>query len=188
MSALETPSVTAIKAREILGYCLIGLEELNSHPRASWFILWAGILGLLSTVQDALKKDADKRIRKAQVRWFDLMKQENAAAGRGKNVQRDGDKWEPTIFWQFIRRDRNLLLHEFRSIVSMSASQEVTLFGIRQSPAGDIPVFPVHQPAPLTYSYTMSSPPYAGRDARNVVKEAIQWWEEQINQIEKDAI
>jgi hypothetical protein len=34
----------------------------------------------------------------------------------------------------------------------------------------------------------MSTPPYAGRDARDVVEEAIQWWEQQIDEIEKDAI
>jgi len=79
------------------------------------------------------------------------------------------------------------LLHEFLSTVSMSATMEVTGPGIRQSSAGDIPSFPAPQPAPLIHSYTMSSPPYAGRDARDVVNEAIQSWEKQIDHIEQDA-
>jgi hypothetical protein len=180
----------AQKAREILQECQLGLHELRSHPRPSWFVLWAGTLALLHTVGDALKNDADHRIRKAQVKWFRLMNQVNKAAGRGTTRQKQDNTWEPAIYWQFIRKDRNLLLHEALSTVSQSAtiSIPVTLTGIRQSAARDIPVFPAPQPSPLTYSYTMSSPPYDQRDARDVVEEAIQWWEQQINEIEKDAI
>jgi hypothetical protein len=34
----------------------------------------------------------------------------------------------------------------------------------------------------------MRTPPYTGRDSRDVVEEAIQWWEKQIDEIERDAI
>jgi hypothetical protein len=180
----------AIRAREILDQYRIGLEELRTHPRGSWFVLWAGTLSLLRTVGDALENDADKRIQTAQARWMGLMKQDNAAAGRGKSIEKHGDTWEPAIFWQFVRRDRNLLLHEARSTVSTSATIQLTGVSIRTSVGGDIPVFPAPQTPPprATYSYTMSTPPYAGQDARDVVEQAIQWWEQQINDIERDAL
>jgi hypothetical protein len=186
MSVLQTPP-NAQKAREILYHCHLGLHELRSHHRGSWFVLWAGTLALLRTVVDALKKDADHRIRKAQAKWFGLMKRDNIAAGRA--VQKQDDTWEPAIFWQFIRKDRNLLLHEARSTVATAATIDLTHISIRTTSTGEqVPVFPAPQPSQPIYSYTMSTPPYAERDARDVVEEAIQWLEQQIDQIEKDAI
>jgi hypothetical protein len=204
LSTATGSSIRATSARNILDQCRIGLVELRSHPRASWFALWAGTLALLRTVGDALVKDADPRIQKAQKRWFDQMKRDNAAAGRGKSVKKDGDTWEPAIFWQFIRRDRNLLLHEAQSNVSMSAMVQLPPVGARASAAGfavgatrhqrglvelagDVSPGPQSPPPPATYSYTISAQRYAGRDARDLVREAIEWWEQQIDHIERDA-
>jgi hypothetical protein len=186
----QTPP-NAQRAREILRQCQLGLHELRSHPRGSWFVLWAGTLALLRTVGDALEKDADHRIRKAQRNWFGLMKRDNIAAGRGTSIQNNGDTWEPVIYWQFIRKHRNLLLHEARWTVAGTATTTIDhmSISIRTSPTGaPIPAFPAPQPSQQTYSYPMSIPPYAGRDARDVVEEAIQWWEQQINEIEENAI
>jgi hypothetical protein len=183
MSVSQTPP-NAQKAREILHQCQLGVHELRSHLRGSWFVLWAGTLALLRTVGDALEKDVDHRIRKAQDKWFCSMKRDNIAAGRGMSVKKHGDTWEPAIYWQFIRKDRNLLLHEARSTVVTAASVDLTDISIREQ----IPVFPAPQPSQLTYSCTMSTAPYAGRGARDVVEEAIQWWVQQLDKIEKDAI
>src|ERR1700675_3014012 len=100
MTVSQTPP-QAQRARELLQQCRYALDELRNDPRGSWFVLWAGTLGLLRTVGDALENDADIRIRKAQARWFDKMKFDNTAAERGTGVK-DGDTWEPAIFWQFI--------------------------------------------------------------------------------------
>jgi len=120
---------------------------------------------------------------------FRLMKQVNKAAGRGTTRQEQDNTWEPAIYWQFIRKDRNLLLHEARSTVATAATIDLTHISIRTTSTGEqVPVFPAPQPAQPIYSYTMSTPPYARRDARDVVEEAIRWWEQQIDEIEKDAI
>jgi hypothetical protein len=158
--------------------------------RVSWFVLWSGTLALLRTVGDALEKDADTRIRRAQDRWFEKMKRDNAAAGRGSSVSKHGDTWEPAIFWQFIRRDRNLLLHEGQLTASQSAIIQLPSAAATASAAGEAPRSPL-PPAPpprAWYSYRMHTPPYAGRDSREVVEEAIQWWKKQIDEIERDAI
>jgi hypothetical protein len=178
----------AQRSREILQQCRHALDELRGDPSVTWFVLWAGTLGLLRTVGDALKKDADARIRRAQVRWFNKMKDDNVAAGRGTTIPKDGDDWEPVIFWQFIRRDRNLLLHD--AVVTASQSVIIQMQGAAAIAiaAGEAPRTPPPPPPRATYSYKMSTPPYAGRDSRDVVEEAIQWRDKQIDEIERDAI
>jgi hypothetical protein len=180
----------AARARELLQTCKSAALELRKDPTTSWFVLWAGTLGLLRTIGDLLKNDADNRIRKSQIGWFNQMKHENGAAGRGTDLKKDGNKWEPAIYWQFIRRDRNLLFHEAQSTVSQSANVPLVGVSATATAAGEEPRPIVRSPDPprATYFYTMSTPPYAGRDARDVAEEAIQWWEEQIDKIEKDAI
>jgi hypothetical protein len=181
----------AERARELVQQCRFALGELRNDPRVSWFVLWAGTLGLLRTIGDVLKNDVDIRVRKAHARWFDKLKHYNAIAGRGPKVPQDGGDWEPAIFWQFIRRDRNLLLHEAKLTVKQSVMLELTGVAAIASAAGEAPrppLPPAPPPRPPMYSYTMSTPPYAGRDSRDVVEEAIQWWEEQIEDMERDAI
>jgi hypothetical protein len=205
LSTATGSPIRAASARYILDHCRIGLEELRSHPRGSWFALWAGTLALLRTVLDALEKDADPRIQKAQKRWFDKIKRDNAAAGRGESATKDADTWEPAIFWQFIRRDRNLLLHEAQSNVAITAAVrlgpaaatagvgEFAVGATRHQRgvvelAGDVSPGPQSPPPAATYSsYTISGRPYTGRDARDLVHEAIEWWEVQIDGIERDA-
>jgi hypothetical protein len=150
MAISQTPP-RAEKARQLLQQCSVGLEELRSDARVSWFVLWSGTLGLLRTVGEALKKDADMRIRRAQNRWFDKMKRDNAAAGRGSNT------WEPAIFWQFIRRDRNLLLHEGQLTASQSAIIQLSGAAVMASAAGEAPRPPLPPPPPARawYSYPM---------------------------------
>lgn len=179
----------AARARQILQQCKDGLNELRNDPRVTWFVLWSGTLCLLRTVGDALEKDADIRIQKAQIRWFQKMKLDNAAAGRGSSVKKHGNTWEPAIFWQFIRRDRNLLLHEAQLTAQQNVMLRLQGAAVVISAAGQAPP-PPQPPAPPPspiYSYPMSTPPYTGRDSRDVVEEAIQWWQEQIDQIEQDA-
>jgi len=138
----------AQRPREILRQCRHALDELRDDPRVTWFVLWAGTLGLLRTVGDALEKDVDPRIRKAQSRWFKKMRDDNAAAGRGTKIPRDGDDWEPAIFWQFIRRDRNLLLHDAVVTASQSAILQIQGVAARAIAAGEAPRTPPHSPPP----------------------------------------
>jgi hypothetical protein len=151
----------AERARELVQQCRFALGELRNDPRVSWFVLWAGTLGLLRTIGDALKNDADIRVRKAHVRRFDKMKNDNAMAGRGRKVPQDGGDWEPAIFWQFIRRDRNLLLHEAKLTVRQSVMLELTGVAAIVSAAGEAPrppLSPPPPPRPPMYSFTMSTP------------------------------
>jgi hypothetical protein len=91
--SVSQKSPRAEKARDLLQQCRYALEELRKDPTIIWFVLWAGILGLVRTVGDTLEKDTDIRIRKAQRRWFDKMKRDNANAGRGTSMTKDGNTW-----------------------------------------------------------------------------------------------
>jgi hypothetical protein len=167
---------TAIRAREILDYCRRGLEMLQRDPTGDDRVIqWAGTLSLLRTVGDALEKvdaRADAKFRNAQSAWW-------------KQI----DVCRPSIFWKFIRRDRNLLLHEAELTAGQSTT--VTLTGVEATAlAGGQPNPPPKpaQPAPAaSHSYHIKSGFYAGRDPRTLIEEAIAWWERQIVQIERDA-
>ncbi len=78
-------------------------------------------------------------------------------------------KPKPKIFWEFIEQERNLVLKEYVS----DAATNVTIH--------------VGSGRPATYEYVMKDGPYAGQDARDVVAEAITWWEQYLDRIDQRA-
>jgi hypothetical protein len=169
---------TAVRAREFLEHCRQGLDLLWRNPTGhDWVIQWAGTLGLLRTVGDALKnlqKDAtaDLRLQRAQADWWQRTK---AAA--------------PKIYFEFINDERNILLHG--ATLNAGQSAMVTLQGaeVTMLAAGQVrpPPKPIPPRPPTIYSYHMNSGPFAGSDPRELIKEGIAWWEQQIADIERDA-
>ena len=81
--------------------------------------------------------------------------------------QLSATKPQPTIFWAFIEEERNNVLKEYR----LSAGQGTT---VRPGTG------------PTLYEYAMSSGPYAGRDQRAVLQEAIDWWGSYLAAIERE--
>ena len=167
----------AVKAREALEWCRYGHRKMRSNPTTGpdwvldWVLIWAGTIALLRAVGHALvNEDAeiDARMKKAQRAWWDTLK---------------ATKPNPSIFWDFIERDRNLLLKQAEFTVDPSAR----VFGVFDS-------FPSHAPPPQMppqlppiYNYKMKSGPFAGQDPRDLVRDAIKWWEEQLDDIEQKA-
>jgi hypothetical protein len=74
-------------------------------------------------------------------------------------------KPEPAIFWQFIDEERNNVVKEYR----FSAGQDVTV-----SLGGD----------PTIYAYPMKHGYFAGRDQREVIGEAIRFWEAYLDRVD----
>lgn len=87
-----------------------------------------------------------------------------AAAQRWWNNLKQSEP-EPAIVWQFIYDDRNALLNEYSFTPTDSPGRLVRLEGKRPG-------------------YEMVLSPFIGRDARDVVEEAIQWWDQQLQAIE----
>jgi hypothetical protein len=159
----------ADKAREALEWCRYGHQKMSSDPTGlEWVLTWAGTIALLRAVGHALvNEDAeiDARMKKAQHAWWDTLK---------------ATKPNPSIFWEFIERDRNLLLKEAE--LSVEPSANVFLSG------GTIPRHaPQPPPPPPIYTYKMKSGRFAGQDPRDLVRDAIKWWEEQLDDIEQKA-
>jgi hypothetical protein len=74
-------------------------------------------------------------------------------------------KAEYPIFWQFIEGERNNILKEYR----FAAGQDVTV-----SLGGD----------PTTYAYPMKQGCFVGRDQREVIDEAIMFWEAHLKRVD----
>jgi hypothetical protein len=160
----------AVKAREALEWCRYGHRKMRSNPTMGpdwvldWVLIWAGTIALLRAVGHALvNEDAeiDARMKKAQRAWWDTLK---------------ATKPNPSIFWEFIERDRNLLLKEAELTVEPSVSGGTIPRHAPQPP----------QPPPI-YNYKMKSGRFAGQDPRDLVRDAIKWWEEQLDDIEQKA-
>jgi hypothetical protein len=85
---------------------------------------------------------------------------------------------EVPIFRDFIEQERNNVVKEYE----FGAYQ-----GVRHSghPPYGVMVGVANRPHPI---YPMSpGGPYAGRDQRDLVREAIDWWEKQLDEIETRA-
>jgi hypothetical protein len=175
----------AVKAREALEWCRHGHQKMGTNPTGpDWVLVWAGTIALLRAVGHALLNEDAKRdasLEKEQLAWWDKLK---------------ATKPNPSIFWQFIERDRNRFLKE----AELTAGQSATVFvqGVSANGrAGDVsgrivgqePPQPEEQP-PLPsaiYTYHINSGPFAGQDPRDLVRDAIEWWEKQLDDIDQKA-
>ena len=193
MSSAAPEQPRAAKAREVLEWCRHAHGKMKSNPTAAdWVLIWAGTIALLRAVGHALhKEDAarDARLSKEQGPWWQKLKH---------------TKPDPAIFWDFIERDRNKLLKEAELTVGQglhvamhdaacaSDTYSISIAGQEPSePAEQQSPPPSAHPAPpsasLTYSYHMNSGPFAGQDPRDLVRDAIEWWEKQLSDIEQEA-
>jgi hypothetical protein len=140
-----------------------------------WIVKWAATLTFIRTVGEALKNvDAQKypAIGKARQRW---------------KQSRDPDGLP--IYNSFIKGDSNRLLHQ----ANVDAGQSAMVFiqGVSATGrAGGEDTAPnraeVHPPPPL-FTYHMNGGPFDGRDPRDIFQEAVDWWQQQIEDIETDA-
>jgi hypothetical protein len=101
----------------------------------------------------------------------------------------NASKPEPRIFWGFIEEERNNILKGYRS----SAKQNVTIFlsAVRLNVivGGQVvsaPPPPPPPPDPL-YEHVMAEGPFIGRDPRDLVGEAINWWRDYLDEIDRRA-
>jgi hypothetical protein len=163
----ESLPFEAFQARAVLGDCRIALLELRENPRGvQWRLRWCAVLTLLRAVGHVLSKvDASStsiapEFRDEAARWW-------------KELNRT--KPEPLIFWEFIEKDRNALLKEYR----FSAEQGIVMRGVLDVMLlHHMPVIAVAEP-----TYLMKDGPFAGRDQRDLVEEAITWWDDQLEEI-----
>ena len=164
-----------VAAREVLADCRIALELLEQETNLRrWRVLWAGSVALARAVGHVLDKvdgeNAD--LRRAARSAFDRWKSKDP---------------EHEIFREFIEAERNSILKEYR---------------FRHHPLDEVPV---------AVEFTLCSPTTGelrrhaevfelgddiyrpmldgfreGDDARDVLEEALQWWEHQLDRIDSE--
>ncbi len=148
------------------------LEEEKDFQR--WRIHWAAAVALIRAVGHVLDKvdGADALVKQAAGALF---KQWNGAAP------------EHEIFREFIDRERNNLLKEYRSDVhpldQVSVAVQYTavpIEGGEPSTLGQIVEIGENIYRPLLDG------PWEGNDARDVLDAAIKWWQEQLDAIDAE--
>jgi hypothetical protein len=169
-------------SRTVLEDCKTAAAEMTdgiSGPAWRW--RWVAIVALLRAVGHVLSAEAEQGappFRAAAAAWWKALK---------------ASKPRPPIFWEFIEEARNDAVKEY----VLHAGQGVTVFaqaavgGWAVSAPGEEVEFteppPMPPPRSPEYCYPMTRGPFAGRDQREVIAEAIAWWQDQLDAIDADA-
>ena len=162
-----------VAARKVLTDCEVALEMLeNEEDLGRWRVYWAGALALLRAVGHVLYKvDGDDPT---------LLHLIDAAYNRWK-TNREAN----AIFWEFIEKERNNILKEYRFNIHPIGDVDVVLMTAIQHPeTGDTAqiaqVVPICENIyrPITDGFR------EGDDARDVYREALDWWDSQLMTIE----
>ena len=157
-------------ARRVLADCEAALAMLeDERDSRRWRVLWVGALALLRAVGHVLWKvdgrtpHAREAIKAAYERW-------------------KAKQSEHRVFREFIKKERDYILKEYRLNVLDSAETGVAVV-IGDSDAGYITdetpfVLDENLFRPVTAGFG------AGEDARDVYREAIRWWEAELSRLE----
>jgi hypothetical protein len=144
-------------ALRVLDLCDHALFQLERNPEEShWLFYWFGTLAALRAVGHAVEADGHDPDCPPE-----LKKAIEEHWNELNKIKRE-DGRPRHIFWDFIYRDRNLALKEF----SFNAAQN-----IEKTSSG------------RRLIYVIIEGPFAGKDPREVVREAIDWWREYVREI-----
>jgi hypothetical protein len=157
------------KANEVLGDCRVALQILeNEKDLQKWRIIWAAALALLRTVGHVLDKvdGQDRVIKEISSSLYKKWRSEDP---------------EHLIFREFIEEERNNLLKEYNINLHPYDNVPVVAEYLLQPMHGGDPVAhrEVFEIEENIYRPLMDGP-WEGHDARDVLQEAITWWEIQL--------
>lgn len=160
-------------ARQVLNDCRLALEFLEQSTTDDiWRVHWVAAIALVRTVGDVLYKVDYISGDAASVsnEQFDLWKKKRE---------------EHKIYWDFIRSERNNVLHEYRTAAYPDEKIPIAVeFTLGRVEDGEIR----HERQVIELEENTYRPmlegPWEGNDARDVLQEAIDWWEEQLNTID----
>ena len=156
-----------VAARRVLADCEVVLEMLDDErDEQRWRVLWVGALALLRAVGHVLQK-VDGQTPRARAAI-------DAAYQNWKSRQP-----EHRIFRDFIEKQRNNILKEYRMNVLDSAQVPVVV----HSDVGSITdetlfILDENLFRPVTEGFG------ADEDARDMYREAIGWWETELSRLE----
>ena len=164
------------KAREVLDDCRVALSLLEEEKDIRrWRIHWAAAVALIRAVGHVLDKvdGEDPLIKQAS----------NAAFKQWRSMDPNHE-----IFREFIERERNNLLKEYRSDVHPLTTVAMAVEFTAQPVGGGAPVrlAQIAEIGENIYRPFLHGP-WEGDDARDVLSEAIAWWDSQLAAIEREA-
>lgn len=151
--------------REAAGLLVDGIQ--GNAWRRQW-ILVIVLLRVVGHVLDKVDGERSSDYRRAVDAWWSSLR---------------ASKPDPAIFWQFIDEERNSLLKQYQTSAGQGVTIQVPLAYFNRKTGEQWTDLPL----PTLYHYTMNSGPFAGRDHRDVVAEAIQWWEDELKTIDEAA-
>lgn len=156
-------------ARGVLDDCrLARLELLDGVQGHIWRRRWIVNVVLLRAVGHVLDNiDGTHSLRQRQVidEWWKDLKLRQP---------------KPEIFWHFIDKERNSILKEYQTNAGQSTF--VLLPGLEASMSAV--TGRVDSPKSTVYRYHMNGGYFHGRDHRELIDEAIEWWAGELDKIE----
>jgi hypothetical protein len=156
-------------ARETLEDCRGALTELVDGVQGrDWRRKWILAVVLLRAVGHVLDKVDGARTptyRRAIDNWWSGLKASKPA---------------PSIFWCLIEEERNSILKEYQTAAGQGVTIQLSGIEINLR-TGEQKVDP---PNPPTYHYTFNFGPYKDREQHEVLAEAIEWWEQQLDSVD----
>jgi len=149
----------ALKARIVLADCRNALDLLQDETRPEVFRLyWVAGVALARAVGHVLQKidgENEPRIERAVGSAYAAWK---------------ADKQANAIFWNFIEQERNQILKEYE-VGFLAGPIDVVAGGALHS-------LDEHLYCPIADGV------FAGEDCRDILDQAIKWWESQLDRIE----
>jgi hypothetical protein len=151
-------------ARKVLADCRNAFEYLELEEDAPRFrVFWVAGVALMRAVGHVLDKVDGSRnpaMRAAVDAHYQKLKQ---------------NKSTEHLFWDFIENERNNILKEYE-VGFLAGPIELMVL-----PCGEAFALGESLFCPLAHGH------YAGEDCRDVMRDAIAWWEIQLNAIDKHA-
>ena len=158
-------------ARKVLRDCQIALKMLEAEGDIQkWNIIWAGGVALLRTVGDVLHRiDGHDENGEKNDLW--VIQNRIFLSWKG-----DSDH---IIFEEFIKHERDNLLHRYEKNVYREESIQIAV--VDESHAvNDVFTIETDLFRPMTGSFAFNE------DARDVFRDAVTWWEAQLDKIESE--
>ncbi|MFC1509769.1 hypothetical protein ACFL60_08835 [Candidatus Omnitrophota bacterium] len=160
-------------AKIVLQDAKYAISHHNDQLQSEWFrISWISVVTLLRAVGNVLKNvdslSSPEMKRSINEKWEEINK----------------SKPEPKIFWEFIVKERNRFLKNYkhgidRSIITITALSG----GLLKVDCGDSRGGQFSPGSKLTSIITSGS--FEGRYEKEVAWEAYNWWEEYLNEIDE---
>jgi len=166
------------QAREVLSDCrlALGLLEEETDLR-TWRVLWAAAVSLIRAIGHVLDKVDGKNpaIKSISNRMYKDWKSSAS---------------EHLIFREFIEKERNNLLKEYQINVHPLEEVPVVLQAVLQPIGGGEAITVAVDTMEMGENVyrPMMEGPWEGDDAREVLTEAIEWWEVQLDAIDEAVV